>query len=262
MKHVCLIVAACAVSIPAFAAPPLNPPLPPPRPAFEGGPRAAFAKQVPLPPPRPNFEGEAKPDEPPAEPPAPAAEVVPAPAPAVPAVCAALASGRAIGVSLPAIPGDGGCGVASPVRLTGVRLRSGATLKLSPDATVNCEMAGHVADFLDGEVARIESAGMGRIVEVRHAGAYECRGTNRVVGAKLSEHARGNAIDLRTFKFKDGHTLTVGTDRSPAWSGVKAAACERFGTILGPGSDPTHTDHLHLDMRARRSKSICQWVLD
>jgi hypothetical protein len=123
-------------------------------------------------------------------------------------------------------------------------------------------MATEVASFLDEEVARIEASGAGRIVEVQNAGSYECRSTNRVAGAKLSEHALGNAIDLRAFKFADGHSLTIGADRTPTWVGVKGAACARFKTVLGPGSDVEHKDHLHLDMRMRKSTTICQWVLD
>ncbi len=165
-------------------------------------------------------------------------------------------------MNLPPIPGTGGCGVASPVRINGVKLSSGAKLKLTPDAVLNCDMAAEVADFLDGEVARIEASGAGKIVEVQNAGSYECRGTNRVVGAKLSEHALGNAIDLRAFKFADGHSITIGADRTPTWVGVKGAACARFKTVLGPGSDVEHKDHLHLDMRMRKSTTICQWVLD
>jgi hypothetical protein len=236
MKLAFLTIAAALVSAPALAALPRNPPLPPPRPKFETPP-------APKPAPPPAEKQTQAPD-------------------AAPLACAAIEDGRAIGVSLPAIPGDGGCGVASPVRIHGVKLKSGVTLKLTPDAVLNCDMAGVVADFLDEEVARIEKAGDGKIVEVQHAGAYECRGQNRVVGAKLSEHALGNAIDLRAFKFANGRSITIGTDKSPSWAGLKTAACDRFKTVLGPGSDPSHKDHLHLDLRARKSTTICQWTLD
>jgi len=32
---------------------------------------------------------------------------------------------------------------------------------------------------------------------------------------------------------------------------VRLAACQRFLTVLGPGSDGYHENHLHLDMRHR-----------
>ena len=40
---------------------------------------------------------------------------------------------------------------------------------------------------------------------------------------------------------------------------VRARACAYFTTVLGPGSDAAHADHLHLDVRERRpGVRICQ----
>jgi Extensin-like protein C-terminus len=39
---------------------------------------------------------------------------------------------------------------------------------------------------------------------------------------------------------------------------VHAAACEQFNTVLGPGSNVYHADHLHLDLMRRSSgQRIC-----
>jgi hypothetical protein len=36
--------------------------------------------------------------------------------------------------------------------------------------------------------------------------------------------------------------------------------CARFTTVLGPGSDWYHEDHIHLDLMQRRNNyKICQW---
>ena len=36
--------------------------------------------------------------------------------------------------------------------------------------------------------------------------------------------------------------------------------CARFPTVLGPGSDWYHEDHIHLDLMERRNNyKICQW---
>ncbi len=44
---------------------------------------------------------------------------------------------------------------------------------------------------------------------------------------------------------------------------VQQSACRRFRTVLGPGSDSAHKDHIHLDMRQRnRDHRICQWTVD
>jgi len=49
----------------------------------------------------------------------------------------------------------------------------------------------------------------------------------------------------------------------PAIAGaLKESACARFSTVLGPGSDGYHEDHVHLDLAQRRGGyKICQWAL-
>ena len=38
------------------------------------------------------------------------------------------------------------------------------------------------------------------------------------------------------------------------------SVCARFTTVLGPGSDGYHEDHIHLDLMERRNNyRICQW---
>lgn len=39
---------------------------------------------------------------------------------------------------------------------------------------------------------------------------------------------------------------------------VHAAACRRFGTVLGPEANEAHRNHFHLDMAERRSGSFCE----
>jgi hypothetical protein len=53
------------------------------------------------------------------------------------------------------------------------------------------------------------------------------------------------------------------TDRGVAREQREAvlhSVCARFTTVLGPGSDWYHEDHIHLDLAERRSGyRICQW---
>jgi hypothetical protein len=35
-------------------------------------------------------------------------------------------------------------------------------------------------------------------------------------------------------------------------------ACGIFGTVLGPGADEAHKNHLHLDVKEIRDASFCQ----
>ena len=84
---------------------------------------------------------------------------------------------------------------------------------------------------------------------------------NGVSGAKLSEHARGNAIDISAFKIEGRGWIEVGGIHFGAeqrfLKAIRASACGPFTTVLGPGSDAYHSDHFHLDLaeRNKRGKS-------
>jgi hypothetical protein len=45
---------------------------------------------------------------------------------------------------------------------------------------------------------------------------------------------------------------------------LRKVACAKFTTVLGPGSDGYHEEHIHLDLAERRGGyRLCQWnVLD
>jgi hypothetical protein len=94
--------------------------------------------------------------------------------------------------------------------------------------------------------------------------SYECRGQNRRAGAKLSEHAFAGAVDVMGFALGPGKTVSVGslppeTPDSRFLAAVRSGACRYFSTVLGPGSDPEHATHLHLDLRVRKAGyRICQ----
>ena len=95
------------------------------------------------------------------------------------------------------------------------------------------------------------------------ADAYSCRNRNRASNGKLSEHALGHAIDISAFRLRDGRTVTVNDGwSSPEWGAtlrrLREGGCGPFGTVLGPGSNPLHADHLHFDVEARRSGPWCE----
>jgi hypothetical protein len=83
--------------------------------------------------------------------------------------------------------------------------------------------------------------------------------------AHISEHAFGNALDIAAFVLADGHTITVknGWRGTPAEQGflhdVEEGACALFATVLAPGSNAYHEDHMHVDLMRRASgRLICQ----
>ena len=164
------------------------------------------------------------------------------------------------------VTGADGCGGSELVQLSGVTLQSGAPLALNPPAVLRCEMALAVAQWLRERVASLLDAKTGTTpVSVEVAGSYECRGRNRVKGAKLSEHATGGAIDISGFRLSDGHNLLLTSPAEPKSlrAQVRESACGAFTTVLGPGSDGYHETHVHLDRRERKAGyRICQWNID
>lgn len=102
----------------------------------------------------------------------------------------------------------------------------------------------------------------GGLSKILGSEGYECRPRNRVTGAKLSEHAKGNAFDLRGLVLRNGQTLVIErqTEASDFMEQLKATACARFTTVLGPGSDSSHETHLHVDLAERHNNyRICEW---
>jgi hypothetical protein len=77
---------------------------------------------------------------------------------------------------------------------------------------------------------------------------------NGIYGGRLSEHGHANAIDISSFELSDGRKITVkqgwrGEPREHAFlAEVRERACDLFTTVLGPGADPFHHDHFHLDL--------------
>ena len=114
---------------------------------------------------------------------------------------------------------------------------------------------------------RAAGAGLGSAISgLENFDSFECRGRNRVAGAQLSEHGRANALDVRALKLANGQSISL-TDRMvprELRENVLHSVCARFTTVLGPGSDGYHEDHIHLDLMERRNNyKICQWnVLD
>ena len=94
--------------------------------------------------------------------------------------------------------------------------------------------------------------------------SYDCRGRNRVAGALISEHGKGNAIDIRALTLANGRSyeLTDIAVLKETRERLKASACGRFTTVLGPASDGYHENHVHVDLSERRSGyRICQWAV-
>lgn len=151
---------------------------------------------------------------------------------------------------------EGQCGAENPVRLTAVKLKTGERLELQPGVMLRCAAAVAFVTWIREDVQPRAKADLGGpITATKNTGDLECRGRNRQSGAKLSEHGRANAIDVHSFRKSNGEWLEVSDPGSGQafLDHVRKRACVRFTTVLGPGSDRYHWNHLHMDM-ARRGK--------
>jgi len=174
----------------------------------------------------------------------------------------ALTDAIAVAPSVPDVTGPHGCGGKDLVRLEAIILPDGKRVTVMPAAILRCPMASEVVDWIRSDMQGL-TAGLGASMAVLdNFDSFECRGRNRVPGAKLSEHGLANALDVRALRLANGQSLSL-TDRNVPheWrENVMHSVCARFSTVLGPGSDGYHEDHVHLDLAARRNGyRICQW---
>ncbi|HUO53180.1 MAG TPA: extensin family protein [Rhodoblastus sp.] len=153
-----------------------------------------------------------------------------------PAACDALiATGAVVATRLPAISGEIGCGVAAPVSLDAVILPDKRSIPVEPHPVLRCDLAAEAAHWIAEDlIPSVEETG-GRIRRLIGAGGYQCRSRNGSPGAPLSEHARGNALDLGGVEMADGHIIGLPDMAGllEAATNVRAAACARFATVLG-----------------------------
>ena len=132
-----------------------------------------------------------------------------------------------------------------------------------PAATLACPIVSALDRWLADSVQPAATRWFGaRVVEIKQISAYSCRGMNGNPSAHISEHAFGNALDIAAFTLADGRRIAV----KDGWRGlpeeqgflrdVQAAACQQFSTVLAPGSNAYHHDHLHVDLMRRASRRV------
>jgi hypothetical protein len=158
------------------------------------------------------------------------------------------------------------CATVDLVRLDRVTMPDRTEVAVNPPPVLLCSMAEAVAEWVRidaGPAAAELGAPLAAITEVD---SYSCRGRNNITGAKLSEHGKGNALDVSAVRLRNGGTfkLTDPLVSKQFREEMRSLACARFTTVLGPGSDGYHEEHIHFDLIQRsHGYRICQWnVLD
>lgn len=91
------------------------------------------------------------------------------------------------------------------------------------------------------------------VAKLHHMGTYNCRGRNGKTAGRLSEHAFGRAIDIRSIELADGTIIDVTRHwrnagrKSEFLHDLARRACKHFSVVLTPNHDHAHRDHIHLD---------------
>jgi len=139
-------------------------------------------------------------------------------------------------------------------------------VQVKPAATLACPIVSALDQWITVEVQPAALRWFRQpVVEIKQISAYSCRGMNGDPNAHISEHAFGNALDIAEFVLADGHKISVqyGWRGSPEEQGflhdVQGAACKEFTTVLAPGANVYHYNHIHVDLMKRSSgRHICE----
>lgn len=165
-----------------------------------------------------------------------------------------------IGKEVPPVPGKlRGCGISKGA----IQLYEVSGVRLSTPAVMTCDTANALEKWLDNGAKKAVRSYGGGISELRVAAGYACRTRNNRPGAKISEHGKGNAIDISAIRLKNGESLSVLKDWGNGKKGrilkkMHKDACGPFGTVLGPQADRYHKDHFHFDVAKHRGGSYCR----
>jgi hypothetical protein len=179
-----------------------------------------------------------------------------------PSACRQRLEKLAVIMAIPRLIGPNNCGGGDMVEISAVLMPGNAQIVIKPAPVLRCAMAESLAAWVRDEAGpRIAKSGA-VLRQVDTYDDYSCRGRNRIFGAQMSEHGKGNAVDIRSFTFTDGRVI-MPTDvkvSKELRTGLRESVCTRFTTVLGPGSDGYHEEHIHLDQAERRNGfRICQW---
>ncbi|SDA26005.1 Uncharacterized conserved protein [Methylobacterium sp. UNC378MF] len=161
---------------------------------------------------------------------------------------------KRLGVDFEPLPpiAEGQCTAPLPLKVT--KLADGVTLPQG--ATLTCRTAEALARWATEVQVEAERTLKHPLTGLELGGSYVCRGQNHDVDAKLSEHAFANAADIMAFTFGGRASIAVkalpeGSDDAQFLRTVRMKACGFFRTVLGPGSNAAHANHLHFDERER-----------
>jgi hypothetical protein len=140
------------------------------------------------------------------------------------------------------------------------RMPAATPVALSPPATLACPIVSALDRWISEGVqpAALHWFGV-PVTGIKQISAYSCRDMVGTRTRHVSEHAFGNALDIAGFTLADGRTISVvkgwhGTAEEQGFlHDVQLYACETFNTVLAPGYNAAHYNHIHVDLMRRAS---------
>ncbi len=170
---------------------------------------------------------------------------------------------KALGVTfevLEPIAGRNGCGAERPLKVSSVGI------DLRPAVTTNCEVAKALAVWTKDVMMPSAKLHLNATPNAISTGiSYQCRARRGADQVKVSEHAHANAVDISGIAFSDHDTVAImdrpgsADDARAFQAAIRGGACAYFTTVVGPGTNTAHSDHLHVDMLQRRNGyRICE----
>jgi hypothetical protein len=142
-----------------------------------------------------------------------------------------------------------GCGLRNAVKV------QTSYVPINREVDVGCPMAAGLHLWMREHVMPAAKLYLNSdIKSIETYGTYACRPRNNRDGARLSEHATANAIDISAFVLVSGKRLRVADmgrmseEERDFMQSVRKGGCRLFSVVLGPGSDGAHEDHFHFDL--------------
>lgn len=152
---------------------------------------------------------------------------------------------------------EGQCGIDNPVKVSAI-----GSVEMKPAATLSCAMALTFSQWTQKELVPAARRRYFSGVKTIHQGSsYSCRKIADSRGV-LSEHGKGNALDIMRVELNSGKDIDV---KKPGLfsfrqrgflNTVRADGCQYFNTVLGPGYNYDHRNHFHFDIKQRRNNYV------
>lgn len=121
---------------------------------------------------------------------------------------------------------NGMCGDPAPIKLSSIG--SNPRVAIEPAVIVNCDMAVALHNWLTNDLQPLARKHLrSPIVAIESMSSYSCRNAYGRKDARLSQHARANAIDIRGFVTARQSKTRLLSHWGPTQRAIKAAALAR-----------------------------------